>query len=106
MALSAPRTRHWTPTVSVRFLLLGLGMALVSGIAYVVIVGNPFESGTAAPLYQTATVTQGSLKVTVSATGPVTNPASVPLSFKSGGKLTELDVTVGQQVTVGQIVAK
>ena len=46
------------------------------------------------------------VQVTVSATGPVTTPASIPLSFKSAGKLSELDVSVGQTVIAGQVLAK
>lgn len=62
------------------FRLLGLALALVLVAAYIVIDGNPFARGTAAPTSQTAAVRQGTLTVTVIATGPVTNPHSVPLS--------------------------
>jgi HlyD family secretion protein len=51
-------------------------------------------------------VTTGTLQVTVAATGPVTNASSVPLTFKSTGKLAEVDVTVGQQVKAGDVLAK
>ena len=36
--------------------------------------------------------------VTIAATGPVTDASSISLTFKSTGKLAEVDVTVGQQV--------
>jgi multidrug efflux pump subunit AcrA (membrane-fusion protein) len=42
----------------------------------------------------------------VSATGPVTNPTSVPLTFKSGGKLAEVNVAVGDRVVAGQVLAR
>lgn len=50
----------------------------------------------------TAPPTLGNLQLTVTATGPITTPASVPLRFPSSGKLTELDVSVGQ-VTIGHV---
>src|SRR5262249_34213441 len=59
-----------------------------------------------APTYQTAPVNTGTLQVTVSATGPITNPTSVPVSFKSTGRLSEVDVAVGDHVTAGQVLAK
>src|SRR5947209_19307794 len=99
MAISAPRTRPWTPgRVPNRLLLPGLAAAVAVGGSYVVVNGNPFGRSQAGPVYQTAAVSQGTLRVTVSATGPITNPASVPLSLKSSGKLGQLDVSVGQQV--------
>jgi multidrug efflux pump subunit AcrA (membrane-fusion protein) len=33
-------------------------------------------------------------------------PASVPLSFPNSGKLSEVDVTVGQAIAAGQVLAK
>lgn len=107
MAISAPRTRAWTPGgIPKRVFLLGLAAAVAAGGWYVAIAGNPLPRGQSVPTYQTAAVSQGTLQVTVAATGPITNPASVPLSFKSSGKLSEVDVSVGQQVTAGQTLAK
>ena len=107
MALSAPRTRSWSPgRVSNRLLLFGLAAALVLGGAYFFIAGNPFTRNQQAVTFDTVPVRQGTLQVTVSATGPIVSPASVPLSFKNGGKLTAVDVTVGQQVTAGQALAE
>ena len=107
MALSAPRARPWTPGgVPNRLLLFGLAAAVAIGGAYFAIAGNPFTRGQQTPVYQTSPVRDGTLQVTVAATGPITNPASVPLSFKSSGKLSEVDVAVGQTVTAGQTLAK
>src|SRR6516165_3434116 len=88
--------------------LLLLGLALVVGLAgaYIAIAGNPLTRGEQTPSYQTATDSPGTLRVTVSATGPVTNPQSVPLSFKNSGTLTEINVSVGQAVKAGQVVAR
>src|SRR5262245_17234130 len=107
MALSAPRARPWTPArVPVRLLLLGLAAALAIGGSYLATAGNPLTRNQQTPTYQPAAVTTGTVQTTVAATGPITNPASVPLSFKSSGKLSELDVAVGQQVTAGQTLAR
>src|SRR5712691_379266 len=107
MALSTPRARAWTPGhIPSRFLLLGLAAAVALGGTYVAIAGNPLTRNQQVTTYQTAAVGQGTLQVTVAATGPITNPASVPLSFKSSGKLAEVDVAIGQQVTAGQALAQ
>src|SRR5256885_1400854 len=107
MAVSAPRVRPWIPgNVPTRLLLLGLAGAVAVGGSYLVIAGNPLTRNQQVTTYQTAQVSQGTLQVTVAATGPITNPASVPLSFKSSGKLAEVDVAIGQQVTAGQALAK
>ena len=48
----------------------------------------------------------GEIRSTISATGPITNPASLPLTFKSSGKLVDLRVQVGDRVTAGQVLAQ
>ena len=107
MAVSAPRTRPWSPgRVPVRWLVIGLAVVLILGGAYIAIEGNPLTRNQQAVTYDTARVNQGTLQVTVSSTGPITNPNSVPLSFKNSGRLTEIDVNIGQQVTAGQTLAQ
>src|SRR6266536_1894080 len=106
MAITSPRARPWTPGgVPTRLLLFGLAAAVAAAGSYVVIAGNPLTRGRETPTYQTAQVSQGNVQLTVAATGPITNPASVPLSFKSSGKLADVDVAVGQQVKAGQTLA-
>src|SRR5437868_13041625 len=106
MALSAPRIRALgSGHVPIRLLMLGLAGAVAIGGAYIAVAGNPLGRSPAVT-YQTSAVNQGTVQVTVSATGPVTIPASVPLSFPSAGKLSEVDVAVGQTVTTGQALAK
>jgi HlyD family secretion protein len=85
--------------------LLLLAVALVAGAGYVV-AADPLHRNQAAPVYQTATVSQGTLQVAVNATGPITNPLAVPLSFKNSGTLSEIDVSVGQAVKAGQVLAR
>src|SRR5262249_28711665 len=107
MALSAPRARPWSPGgIPTRLLLLGLAAVVALGGSEVATAGNPLTPVQQAVPYQTGGVTQATWQVTVAATGPVTNPASVPLSFKNAGKLAEVDVALGQQVSQGQTLAK
>ncbi|HEY2596299.1 MAG TPA: efflux RND transporter periplasmic adaptor subunit, partial [Chloroflexota bacterium] len=107
MAQSAPHSRAWMPgRFPVGLATLALALMLALAIAYVAVLGDPFSHSTPAPTYQTAQATQGSVQVTVSATGPVTTVASVPLTFKTSGQLSEIDVAVGQTVTAGQVLAK
>jgi HlyD family secretion protein len=54
----------------------------------------------------TADVTRGNIVSNVSATGSVASPAQSKLSFKSGGRLAQLFVSVGDQVEEGQPLAR
>src|SRR6185437_14501370 len=60
----------------------------------------------AAPSYQTAKVNTGTVSVVVAATGPVSTADSIPLTFKSAGKITAILVKPGDKVTAGQVLAK
>ena len=107
MAVSAPRSRPWSPgRVPTRLLLLGLAAVVAAGGTYVAIEGNPLTRNQQTVTYPTSAVKQGTLQVTVSATGPITNPSTIPLSFKSSGKLAQLMVGLGQQVAAGQVLAQ
>ncbi len=55
--------------------------------------------------YQYQKVTQGPFSLTVSATGPLQS-GTYNVVFSGTGKLTEIDVAVGQKVTEGQTLAK
>jgi HlyD family secretion protein len=68
--------------------LLGVLRALRSGVTY---------------QYQSATT--GNLALTVNATGPVQG-AIYDVNFSGSGRIAEIDVKVGQQVTAGQTLAK
>src|ERR1700730_1507887 len=107
MAVSAPRTRTWSPgRIPNRLLLLGLAVIVATGGSYIAIAGNPLTRNQQVATYPTSTVKQGTLQVTVSATGPITNPSTIPLSFKNSGKLSQLAVSLGQQVVAGQVLAQ
>ena len=88
MAITSERARPWVPGwVPNRWLLLALALIVVLGVGYVV-VADPLHRNQPAPVYQTATVSQGTLQVAVNATGPISNPMAVPLSFKNSGTFT------------------
>ncbi len=59
----------------------------------------------ASPTYLTAPVTRGDVANQVSATGPIAPAASVPLSFKTSGKIAAISVQPGDRVKAGQILA-
>src|SRR5437764_8300789 len=103
MALAIPRPRTGP---SMRALLAGLAAAIVVAGSYMVFFGNPLTNSQKTLTYPTSPVTTGTLQVTVAATGPVTNASSVPLTFKSTGKLSQVDVSVGQQVKAGDVLAR
>ncbi len=80
-------------------------------LAVVLLVGGTWyfkvKSASAAPAnYITATVKTGNIKKTVNATGTIQAPTQDNLSFSGSGKVTEIDVKVGDQVKAGQVLAK
>src|SRR5882757_4213703 len=54
----------------------------------------------------TVRVTRGSVERTVAATGALQAITEQNLGFSNGGKLVALMVTVGQQVSAGQVLAR
>src|SRR5215469_6272601 len=101
----SPRLPPWLgriPRVAILAVLAAL--LVVTGVFAQVTHVLPFLSSPA-PTYQTATVSRGNISVSVSATGPVSPVVSVPLSFKTSGKLSEIKVNLGQKVTKGQVLA-
>ena len=108
MAVSHLRVRTWTPGgIPFRFLLLGLAAAVGLARSYVAIAGNPLTRNQQTTTYQTAAGHPGH----VAGHGGRDRPdyqsrRACRLSFKSSGKLAEVDVAVGQQVTAGQTLAR
>lgn len=89
--------------VGVVLLVVLIGLLTVSG-AWAKVRQIIPGLGAATPTYQTTTVQRGNVTVGVTATGPVAAGQSVPLSFKTSGKLAELKVNVGEKVTKGQVL--
>ena len=88
-----------------QLILLLIGGLLLAGGGYAYYTGL-IGGRQAAVTYQAAPVTQGTLQVVISATGPITSPTSIPLTFKNSGKLAEVDVAVGDTVKAGQVLAR
>src|SRR6204780_3767288 len=61
-------------------------------------------SSSAAPV--TSTVEQGTVLATVSSSGTLEAAQNLGLNFTTGGKVTQIDVKVGQRVNAGQVLAK
>jgi HlyD family secretion protein len=60
----------------------------------------------ATPTYQTTAPAKGNVVIGVTATGPLSAITNIPVSFKSSGKLTAVNVAVGDKVTKGQVLAE
>ena len=85
-----------------RILVIVLTAVLVGG-AILIFRGN---TGTAAVTYRTAEATKASLAQTVAISGSVNPSGQARLNFRSSGRLSAILVTVGQQVTAGQELAR
>lgn len=89
-----------------RFLINGaLGaIAVAAGVtSYVVVGANTSSTHTSETL---STAKSGIVLSSVTATGNVEAPSSLSVSFQQSGTVTEVDVTPGQHVDAGQVLAK
>jgi RND family efflux transporter MFP subunit len=82
-----------------------LVLAVGGGVTYAILHARAASSSQTATL-QTATARQGNLVLEASGTGTMMAAQDTYLSFTSGGKLTELDVNLGDQVQAGQLLAQ
>jgi len=62
------------------------------------------SAATSSTTIQTATVTRGSLVATVSAAGNVSAPEDAVLAFQTSGRVTQVNVQVGDAVKKGQVL--
>jgi multidrug efflux pump subunit AcrA (membrane-fusion protein) len=74
---------------------------LLGGLAFALLRPNAAPRAT----YQNQTVVQGNLQLTVSATGPIQG-TTYNADFLVTGKISEIDVSVGQHVNAGKTLAK
>jgi HlyD family secretion protein len=77
-----------------------LMLILLGGLAFPIVQGRMAHS---TPGY--TQVTRGNFALTVSATGPIQS-ATYNVDFSGTGKIAEIDVSVGERVTQGQVLAR
>ncbi|HLZ22274.1 MAG TPA: efflux RND transporter periplasmic adaptor subunit [Ktedonobacterales bacterium] len=81
---------------------------IAAGLLLIVLVGGVLAAlrGRRQPVtYTFGSVTTGNLTVSISATGPLQS-GIYDVNFSGSGKISEIDVKVGQQVKSGQVLAK
>lgn len=81
-------------------------VALAGGYAFYTYQYLPSQTTTTETPLQTAKVRTGDLVITASGAGTVIPAAQVDLGFRSGGALSELNVSIGDAVTVDQVLAR
>ncbi len=103
-AVSLPVTavRGMVATWPGRILAIVLAAVVVGG-AVTIFRGN---TGTPAVTYRTAEAARASLAQTVAISGSVNPAGQARLNFRSAGRISAISVTVGQQVTTGQELAR
>ena len=80
----------------------------IGGLALIVVAGGGYayvRAGSAATQYRTATVMLGTIQQTLSLTGNLSPISQSNVNFQVSGTVTAVDVSVGQTVTSGQVLA-
>ncbi|MFE2110776.1 efflux RND transporter periplasmic adaptor subunit [Kitasatospora sp. NPDC059463] len=83
---------------------LGVALLGAAALAYTVLDDDPGTAAAKAPV-RTATVTKGTVLATVSGTGTLASPTDAAQDFTTGGRLTAVNVAVGDMVAKGQVLA-
>ncbi|HET9170826.1 MAG TPA: HlyD family efflux transporter periplasmic adaptor subunit [Actinospica sp.] len=83
----------------------GLAVVLVGAAAAAYLEVGGANSASASSFTRDATVGRGTVLAQVSASGNLALAAQSSLAFGASGKVTAVKVTVGQQVTAGQVLA-
>jgi multidrug efflux pump subunit AcrA (membrane-fusion protein) len=90
--------------------LVGLAVVLAAAVGVVVtLVATSGGASTTTPVSvttQRVTVSTGNMQQTVSASGTIQPAQQADLQFAVSGQVTAVDVTAGQKVTKGQVLAK
>ena len=89
-----------------RLIWLTALLLAVAGGAYALWAMVLSGGGQATAAVQTATVETGSIATTVSTTGTVAAQSTTSLSFSQSGKVTAVDVRLGQEVKQGDVLAE
>jgi multidrug efflux pump subunit AcrA (membrane-fusion protein) len=82
-----------------------VAVVVVLGVAGWAVFLRPSDSAAAAVTYRSATVTTGTLRQSVSASGTVQATDTQDLTFPAAGQVTAVWVTAGQKVSKGQRLA-
>ena len=109
IAAPLPRpVRRFVPSGNLRPkpLLLALLALLVLGGVAAFVYQRAFAPAAPAPVGQTVPVQRGNVAATVSATGSVVATKQAKLVFAGSGRVQEMLVKVGDQVTAGQALAR
>jgi multidrug efflux pump subunit AcrA (membrane-fusion protein) len=80
----------------------------VGGLALVIVAGGGYmfvHAGSSTTQYRTASVTLGTIQQTLSLTGNLSPISQSNVNFQVSGTVTAIDVSLGQTVTAGQILA-
>ena len=86
--------------------MLRARLRVVPAMIVAVLIASACSAAPAAPELRTAAVARGGVTQTVAVSGSVNAAGQVRLNFKSAGRLAEIYVAPGQQVTIGQPLAK
>lgn len=90
-----PRWARWTA--------LGCAAAVVGASTYLVVDALPSQAATAG--LRTATVATGSVTQAISLSGSVERVDQVTAAFRTGGTVTSVKVSVGDEVEAGEVLA-
>src|SRR6266852_5036993 len=95
-----PKPSWWRRRGGIIIIILVLLLILASILSFLLIRGRTRNT-----TYHFQKVTQGDFSLSVSATGPLQSSV-YNLVFTGTGKITEIDVSVGQTVMENQVLAK
>jgi HlyD family secretion protein len=84
----------------------GIVIILIAAAAFLVVPRLRSNGSGAATTYKTQAVTKGSLSTTVGANGNVYTRQSISLTWQTGGIVSKVDVTKGQKVAKGAVLAE
>ncbi len=85
-------------------LMGGITILLVTAVFFWLRQNQSASAAAVTAKAQTATVQRGSIAATVSAAGNVSAPTTASLAFSTGGRVTQVNVRVGDSVKKGQVL--
>lgn len=95
-----PKKKGWFKRKKKLIIFIIIGVVIIGGIAAVI------QSGKKAPEYTTIVVERGTLKQSVDATGKIESAETIDLNFKTTGRLKNVYIKAGDNVTAGQKLAE